>query len=277
MGVQLVDLNLLDREQTMEAVRALAPNEIYNLTGHSFIPQSWEYRPPPSKSPVGPRCICSTPSVSPGDPFRRYQSSTIEIFCLSPHRSAARGHPRRAGQPLRRRQGVRAPAGGSPPGPYALFACSGMLYNHESPQRPPQFVTQKVARAARRIAAGQERELLIGDLDVSRDWGFAGDFVDAMWRLLRQPEPLNCVISTGVAHTVRDLCQVAFAEVDGPRLPSSSASDPSLEAHGELRGTDRADGEGGESVPGFTVGAGRDRSSGRASYGARAGAPFARA
>jgi GDPmannose 4,6-dehydratase len=96
---------------------------------------------------------------------------------------------------------------------YGLFACSGILYNHESPRRPPQFVTAKVCHAAKAIRAGHQRELWLGDLDVTRDWGFAGDSVDAMWRMLQQEKPEDFLIGTGVAHTVRELCELAFRRV----------------------------------------------------------------
>jgi len=96
---------------------------------------------------------------------------------------------------------------------YGLHACSGMLFNHESPRRGLEFVTRKISHAAAQIALGKATELRLGNLDAKRDWGFAGDYVDAMWRMLQQDEPGDFVICTGETHTVREFCQAAFARV----------------------------------------------------------------
>ena len=97
---------------------------------------------------------------------------------------------------------------------YGLYACSGILFNHESPRRGLEFVTRKVSDGAARIALGLARELRLGNLEAKRDWGFAGDYVDAMWRMLQQPEPDDYVIATGEAHSVRELVEIAFARAD---------------------------------------------------------------
>lgn len=213
VGVRLVDVDLLDRDDTLRAVSEVGPDEIYNMAGHSFVPDSW-------KDPASAIRITSWPVIHlldairvVGPRIRLYQSSTSEIFGL------ARETPQREDTPV------------APANPYAaakvfahqlvglyrshhgLFCCAGILYNHESPRRPTQFVTQKIALAARRIAAGKERELVLGDLDVTRDWGFAGDYVDAMWRMLQQPAPEDFIIGTGVPHSVKDLCAAAFEAV----------------------------------------------------------------
>jgi GDPmannose 4,6-dehydratase len=213
MGVRLIDVDLLDRESTQRAILELAPDEIYNLAGHSFVPASWD-------DPAGAIRITSWPVINlleavrgAARPIRFYQSSTSEIFGLT------RTSPQNEETPV------------APANPYAaakvfahqivslyrdhygLFAASGILYNHESERRPPQFVTRKVTRAACRIKAGRERELVLGDLDAMRDWGFAGDYVDAMWRMLNVDAPQDFVIGTGVPHTVGDLCRVAFDAV----------------------------------------------------------------
>src|SRR5204863_3365809 len=96
---------------------------------------------------------------------------------------------------------------------YGLYACSGILYNHESPRRPLEFVPRKVAHAAAAIALGLEEEVHLGDLDARRDWGYAGDFVRAMWLIVQQPEPDDYVVATGEAHTVRELVELAFSHV----------------------------------------------------------------
>jgi GDPmannose 4,6-dehydratase len=96
---------------------------------------------------------------------------------------------------------------------YGLYAVSGILFNHESPRRGIEFVTRKVSDGAARIKLGLARELHLGNLDAKRDWGFAGDYVDAMWRMLQQPAPEDYVVGTGIAHSVRDLVEIAFAHV----------------------------------------------------------------
>jgi len=96
---------------------------------------------------------------------------------------------------------------------YGLYAVSGILFNHESPRRGLEFVSRKISHGVARIVRGMDRELLLGNLDARRDWGFAGDYVDAMWRMLQQPRPADYVVGTGETHTVRELCEVAFAHV----------------------------------------------------------------
>src|SRR5881398_846956 len=94
---------------------------------------------------------------------------------------------------------------------YGLFAVSGILFNHESPRRGLEFVTRKVSDGVARIVKGKARELHLGNLDARRDWGFAGDYVDAMWRMLQQPKPADYVVGTGETHSVRELCELAFS------------------------------------------------------------------
>jgi GDPmannose 4,6-dehydratase len=96
---------------------------------------------------------------------------------------------------------------------YGLFACSGLLFNHESPRRGIEFVTRKVSRGVARVALGLQDHLTLGNLDARRDWGFAGDYVEAMWRMLQQPTPDDYVVATGETHSIRELLQVAFARV----------------------------------------------------------------
>jgi GDPmannose 4,6-dehydratase len=110
---------------------------------------------------------------------------------------------------------------------YGLFACSGILFNHESPRRGREFVTRKVSEGAARIALGRATELTIGNLDARRDWGFAGDYVEAMWRMLQQPTADDYVVATGESHSVRELLETAFAVV-GLDWQSHVRQDPAL-------------------------------------------------
>jgi len=184
LGVKLVEMDLLDRYQTLRGVAEVAPDEIYNMAGHSFVPQSWE-------DPATAIRITSWPVIHLMDAVhevapraRFYQSSTSEIFGLTPVT------PQDEATPV------------APANPYA----AAKVFAH-------QFVTAKVCHAARAIAAGKERELWLGDLDVIRDWGFAGDYADAMWRMLQQERAADFIIGTGVPHTVRELCELAFRRV----------------------------------------------------------------
>ena len=96
---------------------------------------------------------------------------------------------------------------------YGLFACSGILYNHESPRRSPEFVTRKITLPPQKSSSGLARELRLGNLDARRDWGFAGDYVRAMWLMLQQPQPDDYVLATGETHSVRELCEEAFSHI----------------------------------------------------------------
>jgi GDPmannose 4,6-dehydratase len=213
LGVRLVELDLLDRYATLRGLAELAPDQIYNLAGHSFVPQSWE-------DPATAIRITSWPVIHLLDAIREvrpearfYQSSSSEIFGLTETSPQDETTPVAPANPYAAAKVFAHQLVALYRAHYGLFACSGVLYNHESPRRPAQFVTAKVARAARAIRAGRQRELSLGDLDVTRDWGFAGDFVDAMARMLAQDAPGDYVVGTGVAHTVRDLCRVAFEAV----------------------------------------------------------------
>jgi len=232
MGVRIVDVDLLDREMTRRAVAELRPDEIYNLAGHSFVPQSWE-------DPATAIRITSWPVIhlmdairEAGLPIRFYQSSTSEIFGLTETSPQDETTPVAPANPYAAAKVFAHQLVSLYRGHYGLFACAGILYNHESPRRPPKFVTAKVAHAAKAIKAGNQKELVLGDLDVMRDWGFAGDYVDAMWRMLQQERAEDFVIGTGVPHTVRDLCRVAFEAV-GLDYRQFVRSDPSLQRPGQ--------------------------------------------
>jgi GDPmannose 4,6-dehydratase len=213
IGVQLVEVDLLDRENTRRVVDEIAPDEIYNLAGHSFVPASWD-------DPAAAIRITSWPVINLLEavrgarrPIRFYQSSTSEIFGLTSTSPQDEDTPVAPANPYAAAKVFAHQIVSLYREHYGIFAASGILYNHESPLRPAQFVTRKITRAACRIKAGLERELVLGDLDVRRDWGFAGDYVDAMWRMLSADAPQDFVIGTGVSHTVGDLCRVAFEAV----------------------------------------------------------------
>src|SRR5512135_2761956 len=204
LGVRLVEMDLLDRDQTLRGIAEVAPDEVYNMAGHSFVPQSWD-------DPATAIRITSWPVIHLMDALREvsprsrfYQSSTSEIFGLTGTSPQTESTPVAPANPYAAAKVFAHQLVALYRAHYGLYACSGILYNHESPRRPVRFVTAKVAHAAKAIRAGKQKELVLGDLEVMRDWGFAGDYVDAMWRILQQPEPGDFVIGTGVPHTVKD-------------------------------------------------------------------------
>jgi GDPmannose 4,6-dehydratase len=211
--VELISADLLDQHSLVEAIAGCGPDEIYNLAAQSFVQTSW-------KQPVltgeftalgVTRMLEAMRRVAPTARF--YQASSSEQFgkvLETPQRETTPFYPRSP-------YGVAKVYGHwitvNYRESYGLYAVSGILFNHESPRRGLEFVTRKVTDAAARISLGLQRELRLGNLDARRDWGFAGDYVDAMWRMLQQPTPDDYVIGTGETHSVRDLCEVAFARV----------------------------------------------------------------
>ena len=211
--VELVQANLLDRDALAAVLREHAPHEIYNFASPSFVPISWEQPVVTAEfAAVGVTSLLE--AVRAVDPtVRVYQASSSEIFGepsevpqtestpLSPVTpyGVAKAYGHFIVRSYRRR--------------YGLHASCGILYNHESPRRPVDFLPSKVAHAAAAISLGLESELPLGDLAAQRDWGYAGDYVEAMWLMLQQDEPEDYVIATGMLHTVEQLVELAFARV----------------------------------------------------------------
>jgi GDPmannose 4,6-dehydratase len=211
--IELVQADLLDELSLVDALKTCRPHEVYNLASPSFVPMSWRQPVLTAEfAAVGVTALLE--SIRLVDPdVRFYQASSSEIF----------GEPREVPQTEETALAPVTPYGvakayghlivRSYRKRYGLFACSGILYNHESPRRPPDFVTRKVARAAAAISLGLEGELWLGDLDARRDWGYAGDYVRAMWLMLQQDAADDYVIASGVAHSVRELVELAFGHV----------------------------------------------------------------
>jgi GDPmannose 4,6-dehydratase len=211
--VELYEADLLNQTSLAQALRAAAPTEIYNLAAPSFVPASWEQPVQTAEfAAVGATALLeAVRSVDPA--IRFYQASSSEIF----------GEPRESPQTEQTALAPVTPYGVAKAYAhfivhsyrrlYGLFACSGILYNHESPRRPLQYLPRKVAHGAAAISLGLQEELVLGDLDARRDWGFAGDYVRAMWLMLQQDEPGDYVIASGESHSVRELVQSAFGHV----------------------------------------------------------------
>jgi GDPmannose 4,6-dehydratase len=208
---QLVEVDLLDAEDVVRLLREHRPQEVYNLASPSFVPRSWEH--PLETAGAGTIGVTALLEAvrAVDDEIRLFQASSSEIFGepvevpqteatplapLTPY-GAAKAYGHFLVRAYRRR--------------YGLHASSGILYNHESPRRPETFLPSKVAHAVARIERGEEHELVLGDLDAQRDWGYACDYVEAMRLVLQQNEPDDYVIASGEQHSVRELVELAFA------------------------------------------------------------------
>jgi GDPmannose 4,6-dehydratase len=211
--IELRQADLLDQLSLIDVVGTVAPDEIYNLAAQSFVPTSW-VQPVLTADfdAVGVTRILEAMRL--GAPKARfYQASSSEMF------GKVRETPQRETTPFYPRSpyGVAKVYGHfitvNYRESYGLFACSGILFNHESSRRGREFVTRKVTDGVARIKLGLATELRLGNLDARRDWGFAGDYVEAMWRMLQQPTADDYVVATGEAHTVRELVEIAFASV----------------------------------------------------------------
>ena len=208
--ITLLQGDVLDQASLVAAIQAAEPTEIYNLAAMSFVPTSWN-QPVLTGEFTGlgvTRMLEAIRQVNPK--VRFYQASSSEMFGKVreiPQTELTPFHPRSP-------YGVAKAYGHFLTVNYResfdLYAVSGILFNHESPRRGLEFVTRKVTDGVARIAHGQAHELKMGNLDSERDWGYAGDYVRAMWEMLQQDEPSDYVIATGVAHSVRDLCRIAF-------------------------------------------------------------------
>jgi GDPmannose 4,6-dehydratase len=208
--IGLIRADLLDQSSLLTALDESQPDEVYNLAAPSFVPMSWDQPVLTAQfAAVGATSILEAIRETRPE-IRFYQASSSEIF----------GEPRETPQNEQTPLAPVTPYGvakayahfivGSYRRRYGLFACSGILYNHESPRRPLDFVTRKVAHGVARIARGLDEELVLGSLDARRDWGYAPDYVRAMWLMLQQPEARDYVVATGVLHSVRDLVERAF-------------------------------------------------------------------
>jgi len=211
--VTLHQADLLDQLSLVRVVRETRPHELYNLAAQSFVPTSFEQPLLTGEfTALGvTRILEAIRLVDPS--IRFYQASSSEMF------GSAREEPQTEQTPFwpRSPYGVAKAYGHwitvNYRESYDVFACSGILFNHESPLRGREFVSRKISLAVARIKLGTQQKLQLGNLDAQRDWGFAGDYVRAMWLMLRQSKPDDYVIATGQKHSVREFAQIAFAHV----------------------------------------------------------------
>jgi GDPmannose 4,6-dehydratase len=212
--LELRQADLLDQLSLIDLMKSVRPDEVYNLAAMSFVPTSWQQPVLTAEfDAVGvTRMLEAVRLVAPEARF--YQASSSEMF------GQVRETPQRETTPFYPRSpyGVAKVYGHyitvNYRESYGLFACSGILFNHESPRRGREFVTRKVSDGVARIKLGLADSLSLGNMLARRDWGFAGDYVEAMWRMLQQDEPGDYVVATGEAHSVGELVETAFAAVD---------------------------------------------------------------
>ncbi|PYV81325.1 MAG: GDP-mannose 4,6-dehydratase [Acidobacteria bacterium] len=211
--IELIPGDLLDQSSLLSALDKTEPDEVYNLAAQSFVPTSWSQPVLTGEfTALGvTRMLEAIRVVNPA--IRFYQASSSEMFGMaeeSPQNEHTRFYPRSPyGVAKLYGHWIAVNARES----YNLFACSGILFNHESPRRGIEFVTRKVSYSVARIKLGLQEKLKMGNLDVERDWGFAGDYVRAMWLMLQQQVPEDYVIATNITHSVRRLLELAFAHV----------------------------------------------------------------
>jgi len=211
--VTILPADLLDQHSLTVVLKETEPDEVYNLAAQSYVPTSWT-QPVLTGEFTALGVTRLLEAVRLAWPRARfYQASSSEMFgrvVETPQRESTPFYPRSP-------YGVAKVYGHwitvNYRESYGLYAVSGILFNHESPRRGIEFVTRKVTDAAARIKLGLASELRLGNLDARRDWGYAGDYVEAMWRMLQSPEPLDYVIGTGETHSVRELVEIAFGRL----------------------------------------------------------------
>jgi GDPmannose 4,6-dehydratase len=212
--VQLHSGDLLDSASLANILRDVRPHEIYNLAAQSFVPASWQ-QPILTGEVTGLGVTRVLEAILQIDRnIRFYQASSSEMFGttpVEPQDEETMFHPR---SPYAVAKAFGHWITINYRESHGLFACSGILFNHESPRRGKEFVTRKITDAVARIKLGLQKKLTLGNLDARRDWGFAGDYVRAMWLMLQQDQPDDFVVATGEKHSVREFAELAFAQAD---------------------------------------------------------------
>lgn len=208
--VEIVDADLLDQLSLIQALRRARPDEVYNLAAQSFVPTSFS-QPVTTGEYTALGVTRMLEAIRTVDwPIRFYQASSSEMF------GKVREVPQRESTPFHPRSpyGVAKVYGHyltvNYRESYGLFACSGILFNHESPRRGFEFVTRKISRGVARIKLGLQKDVALGNLEAKRDWGYAPDYVEAMWLMLQQEQPDDYVVATGETHSVEEFVRLAL-------------------------------------------------------------------
>jgi GDPmannose 4,6-dehydratase len=208
--IRIRSVSLSDFRSVLQVVSDAAPDEIYNLSGQSSVGLSFELPIETFESnTIGIVNLLEVIRFL-RKPIKLYNACSSECFGNLERLAADEKTPFNPSSPYAVAKAASYWQVSNYRDAYNIFACSGILFNHESPLRPERFVTQKIISAARRIAAGNVEQLHVGNIDVERDWGWAPEYVDAMWRMLQQPQPDDFVIGTGESHCLKELIQTAF-------------------------------------------------------------------
>ncbi len=231
-GVTAIEGDLRDASSLRRAVDAAEPNEVYNLAAATFVPGSWDDPDLVLDVNAGGLARLAEAIRASGAPVRLCHASSAEIFGPPTGRPQSEDTPLAPASPYgeAKARAHRLVAGLREE--HGLFACSAILFNHESPRRPPRFVTRKITLAAARIACGSRETLVLGNLDAARDWGYAPEYVAAMQRMTAADRPRDYVVATGRAATVADFARLAFERV-GLDWRAHVATDPSFVRSGE--------------------------------------------
>ncbi len=206
--------DLLDKASLKRIVLKHKPDEIYNLGGLTFVPTSWEQ---PSLvldiNTIGVARFLEI-LVEHAPKSRFYQASSAKVFGNPKKFPQTEATPLAPQDPYSTSKAASHLLVENFKNQFNLFAASGIMYNHESERRGPEFVTRKITQAAVKIKLGKEKKVALGNLDAKQDWGYAPDYIEAMWLMLQQPKPQDYIIATGILHSVRDICQIAFSHLD---------------------------------------------------------------
>ncbi|MFN8574590.1 MAG: GDP-mannose 4,6-dehydratase [Gemmatimonadaceae bacterium] len=211
--IELAELDVRDRPSVSALVRRIAPTEVYHLAAQSRVGASWD-DPVGTADVSGGGALNVLEAVRTAAPNARVLvAGSCEVFGHASHVPQDESTPHQPASPYAVAKSFAQGMTRLYRERFGLHASTAILFNHESPRRAAQFVSQKIARGAAAVASGAQKELRLGNVQVVRDWGFAGDFVQAMWRMLQADVPADLVIGTGVGHSVWDLCEAAFQAV----------------------------------------------------------------
>jgi len=211
--VNYIEADLTDQTSLDRAMEQVKPDEVYNLAGQTFVPVSW-IQPLLTMEVTGMGALRMLEAIRRHAPRAKFlQVSSSEIFGKSEDTQQSEGTRLRPRNPYGAAKMFAHHITINYRESYGMFACSCIAFNHESPRRAPEFVTRKVSRQVARIKLGLADKIKMGNIEGRRDWGFAGDYVHAMWLMLQQPTPQDFVIATGVTHSVKELLKIAFSHV----------------------------------------------------------------
>ena len=234
--IKTVSINISDFRSTLQTIIRIQPDEIYNLSGQSSVGLSFD-QPVETFESIGIGTLNLLEAIRfSGLPIKLYNSGSSECFGETGSQPANEQTPFRPRSPYAIAKATAHWQVANYREAYNLYACTGILFNHESPLRPSRFVTKKIVAAACRIARGSDEKLHLGNIDIRRDWGWAPDYVEAMWLMLQQEKPEDLVIATGVTSSLSEYIALTFDEL-GLKWEQYVISDPSL-----LRPTDLLEG-----------------------------------